>query len=146
MKNIPFFKPFTDDELSVLLANSNWLKYNAKDVIFQEGDTDSAFYIILKGSVTVRKKDMGVYIKSIGKLDQGQCFGEMSVITGEPRSADVVADQETYLLKIDVNTLNIESDSIHLKSIQYKFYKIFSATLADRLNKLNREFVKTKWI
>jgi CRP-like cAMP-binding protein len=74
--------------------------------------------------------------------NRGQCFGEMSVLTGQPRSADAVVEEETYVLKIDADTLNKETDSFDFRSIQFKFYKIFSEILAQRLAMTNMLLVK----
>jgi len=143
LKAVHFFKPFTDDELKALLENGRWLRYNYGDILFREGDRDDSFYIILKGSVQVMKKMVvSTLKKTIGVLKAGQCFGEMSVIRGESRSADVAAAEETYVLKVDADTLQKDSDSLLLRSVQFKFYKIFCGILAERLNHADSELVK----
>lgn len=143
LKGIPFFQPFTEEELSLLLRESQWLKCNSGDKVFGEGDTDSAFYVVLVGSVTVRKKGAGIF--NLGSLGKGDCFGEMSVITGEPRSAEIIANQETYIIKIDGKMLNAESDHLLIKSIQLKFYKIFARILSSRLGTANNQLVQANW-
>lgn len=65
----------------------------------------------------------------------------MSLITGEPRSADVVCSEDGFFLKIDSETLNNETDIAVLQSLQTKFYKYFCTVLAHRLNKLSERFV-----
>ncbi len=146
LKGIPFFQPFTEEELALLLRESQWLKCNSGDKVFSEGDTDSAFYVVLAGSVAVRKKGAGLF--NLGTLGKGDCFGEMSVITGEPRSAEIIANQETYIIKIDGKTLDTESDNCLIKSIQLKFYRIFARILSSRLGTANNQLVqanRSKW-
>ncbi|MBF0506344.1 MAG: cyclic nucleotide-binding domain-containing protein [Nitrospirae bacterium] len=135
MRTIDFFKPFTDQELPVILNTSTWLKCNHGDFILREGQTsEPSFFVILKGSVGIQKRVGATNMKkSIHRLKRGECFGEMAVITGQPRSADAVAEEETYVLKIDADTLNKETDSFDLRSIQFKFYKAFAEILAERL-------------
>ncbi|MBZ0155839.1 MAG: cyclic nucleotide-binding domain-containing protein [Alphaproteobacteria bacterium] len=143
MQALSFFKPFTGEELVLILATSRWLKCSAGEPVVREGDTECSFYIILKGSVEVQKKTGVAHLKkTLGLLSTGQCFGEMSLVTGETRNADVIACTETYVLKIDAAVLNKDTDSFKMRSLQFKFYKIFAEILAKRLNALDREFVK----
>jgi CRP-like cAMP-binding protein len=134
MKALPFFAPFTDEEMDVILHTSAWLKFSPGDVIVKEGDEGKSFFIILQGSVCIQKK---VGITSIKKpilcLKKGQCFGEVAVVAGQPRGADAVAEFETYLMRINAEDLDKENESLQFRSVQFKFYKIFSKILAQRL-------------
>jgi hypothetical protein len=143
MRSLPFFKPFTEQELFIILETCRWLRSNPGDIVVKEGNTEHSFYIILKGSVRIQKRvGMTSMKKPINYLKKGQCFGEMSVLTGQPRSADAVAEEETYLLKIDADTLNKETDSFEFRSMQFKFYKIFCQILSHRLDMASSQLVK----
>jgi hypothetical protein len=143
MQSLPFFRPFTEQELFVILDTSRWLRCSPGDIVVKEGDTEHSFYIILKGSIRIQKRVGAASMKKpISYLKKGQCFGEMSVLTGQPRSADAVAEEETYVLKIDADTLNKETDSFEFRSMQFKFYKIFCEILSHRLNMTNSLLVK----
>lgn len=143
LRATPFFKPFTDEELAELLHKSRWLRYNYGDILFREGERDNAFYVILKGSVTVMKRTgVAAMKKTINTLGAGQCFGEMAVLTGEPRSADVSAAEEAFVLKVKAETIQEETASALLKSVQFKFFKIFCGILAGRLSAADRELAK----
>jgi len=143
MRSVPFFRPFTEKELSVILDTSRWLRCSPGDIVVKEGDTEHSFYIVLKGSIRIQKRvGLTSLKKPVGHLKKGLCFGEMSLLTGQPRSADAVAEEETYLLKIDADTLNKETDSFDFRSIQFKFYKIFCEILAQRVDLTNKLVVK----
>lgn len=143
LQSVPFFKDFTEEELKYLLQHSSWKRYDAGDVLFREGDIERSFYVILKGAVDVMKKPPHSLIKkTITRLAFGECFGEMSVVTGQPRNADVVAAQETYVLKIDSKTLLVDHNDCMLLKIQFKFCRLFCQTLANRLNKVDSELVR----
>ncbi|MBF0557432.1 MAG: cyclic nucleotide-binding domain-containing protein [Nitrospirae bacterium] len=144
MRAIPFFKPFTDRELPVILKTSTWLRCNTGDIILKEGAaSERSFFVILKGSICIQKR-VGVtnMKKTIKCLKIGEFFGEMSVITGEPRSADAVAEGETFVLKIDSATLNKDTDSFNMRSMQFKFYKAFCEIIAERLARTDEMAVK----
>lgn len=61
-------------------------RFAAGDVIVKEGETGVGFYLILEGSVEVRKRK-----KVVATMSAGNFFGEMGLIDDQPRSADVVA-------------------------------------------------------
>lgn len=134
MKALPFFAPFTDEEMDIVLRTSAWLKFSPGDVIVKEGDEGKSFFIILQGSVCIQKK-VGIagLKKPILCLKKGQCFGEVAVVAGQSRGADVVAEFETYLMRINAEDLDKENESLQFRAVQFKFYKIFSKILAQRL-------------
>ena len=134
MRALPFFAPFTDHELSIIISTSAWLKFAAGDIIVKEGDTGKTFFVVLKGSICIQRHIGRANIKKpLLCLKKGQCFGEVAVVTGQQRTADAVAESETFVLRIDADSLDKETDSLELRSIQLKFYMIFSKILAQRL-------------
>src|SRR5262249_43449115 len=67
----------------------------AGEVVFREGATGDALYVILRGAVDViRQGRDGEEPKVLAHLRAGSFFGEMSLITNEPRSATVVATED----------------------------------------------------
>jgi CRP-like cAMP-binding protein len=56
-------------------------------------------FVLLRGSAQVSVKKNGSLIR-VGVLRQGDCFGEMSLLTGEPRTATVRADKDCEVLEI----------------------------------------------
>jgi CRP-like cAMP-binding protein len=75
----------------------DWKVFDRGEVIIKEGDEGDTFFIIREGEVSVRIKKNGKK-KEIATLGQGSFFGEMSLLTGEPRRATVVARDECELL------------------------------------------------
>jgi CRP-like cAMP-binding protein len=57
-------------------------------------------FVIVRGKVRVQVPENG-FQKTINNLYENDFFGEMSLLTGEPRSATVIADEETEVLRID---------------------------------------------
>jgi CRP-like cAMP-binding protein len=68
-------------------------------VILRQGDPGDSLYLVRGGSVAVQIGVLGAY-KEIATLSDGQFFGEMSLMTGESRTATVVAktDVECYIV------------------------------------------------
>jgi CRP-like cAMP-binding protein len=63
-------------------------------VLFSEGDTGDAFYVVLDGTAEVRK---GKANRRVNSLGSGAYFGEMALLDAAPRSATVVAATELEL-------------------------------------------------
>ncbi len=98
--------------------------YETGEHIVTEGAFDTDFYIIDRGRVQVFVATAGQ--KAVAELGEGDFFGEMSLLTGEKRSASVVAKQETRLLKLNRDTMG------RLLSEDAQLAEVLSKTLAER--------------
>lgn len=98
--------------------------YETGEHIVTEGAFDTDFYIVDRGRVQVFVASAGQ--KAVAELGEGEFFGEMSLLTGEKRSASVVAKHETRLLKLNRDTMG------RLLSEDTQLAEILSKTLAER--------------
>jgi CRP/FNR family transcriptional regulator, cyclic AMP receptor protein len=78
-------------ELITLAAFSKEKRYATGASLFQEGDEGSEMYVILEGRAMISKFIPGAGEEALAILERGDFFGEMSLIDGEPRSADARA-------------------------------------------------------
>ncbi|MFL6193447.1 MAG: cyclic nucleotide-binding domain-containing protein [Thermoanaerobaculia bacterium] len=78
-------------ELMTLATFSHEKRFLSGASLFQEGDEGSEMYIILEGRVMISKFIPGAGEEALAILERGDFFGEMSLIDGEPRSADARA-------------------------------------------------------
>ncbi len=69
-----------------------------RTIIFRQGDPGDKFYIIHSGKVRVFRKDAEGLETDLSVLGAGESFGEMALLTGEVRSANVEAVEETCLM------------------------------------------------
>lgn len=72
----------------------------AGEVIFREGDTAETMFVVRKGRVRITKKVRGGE-KTFAILGPGEFFGEMAILTGQPRSATATALDDVTLLELD---------------------------------------------
>ena len=95
LQRAPLFAQFSERELQDVVQTAKVRKFSTGETIVQEGDTAKVgFYLILSGRVEVRKGE-----KKLAELGPGQFFGEMALLVeGAPRSADVVALEDTECL------------------------------------------------
>jgi signal-transduction protein with cAMP-binding, CBS, and nucleotidyltransferase domain len=78
-------------ELLTLATFSREKRFVSGASLFQEGDEGTEMYIILEGRVMISKFIPGAGEEALAILERGDFFGEMSLIDGEPRSADARA-------------------------------------------------------
>lgn len=86
-----------------LAANLKEYWFDQGEVIVEKGSRGTEFFLIDSGEVSVYLE--GKAGPAIANLVSGQFFGEMALLTGEPRTAMVKAERETLLLAIDYDTM-----------------------------------------
>lgn len=87
---VPIFSSLDKKGLGSIVNSAAKKTYKEGTVIAKEGETAYSFFLILNGSVQVRRAN-----KVLAKLERGQFFGEMALLDNKPRSADVIAMEET---------------------------------------------------
>lgn len=93
LASVPLLANIPDKVRRRLAAIGKRRRYGADDVIVREGESGIAFYIILSGSARVEQHG-----ETIGRLTAGDFFGELALIEEEPRTATVVAAEDTECL------------------------------------------------
>jgi CRP-like cAMP-binding protein len=102
LRNLPPFKDL-NEELSFSLAeNLQTIDYPKGEVIFNAGDKGDCFYVIKQGTVSVFIKAPESDEKvTLSNLHEGDYFGEMALLTGEPRSASVETASDVTLIRLE---------------------------------------------
>ena len=95
LQKAPLWSGLTEKELRVIARSFKELKYESGDIIVRKGEAGIGFYLVADGSVEVRSDG-----KVLSKLGPGKFFGEMSILDGQPRSADVVALEPSRCLAL----------------------------------------------
>lgn len=98
MAKVPMFARLEAADLDRLSGLLQPRRYAEDEVIFHEGDVGTALYLIRKGEVAIRLSSSDGKEVTLALLGRGETFGELSLLDGEPRSADAVAREETHLL------------------------------------------------
>ncbi len=105
LRNVPFLDPLSDEERATLAKRLRTEFYADGEAIIRQGQPGSSFYIITDGQVDVRIRERdGAPEHSVTKLETHNFFGEMSLMTGEQRSATVRALRDSELCVIDKNS------------------------------------------
>ncbi len=123
LKSLKFFGGFSSSELKEVIKVSNWRRHAANEVIFAEGENERSFYVIVDGSVSILIKG-----KRIQDLEIGECFGEMEYLDNSGRSAAVVTNRDSTVVKIQQEYKEWAS-----MPCQMRLGKAFQNALVERL-------------
>jgi Cyclic nucleotide-binding domain len=102
----PLFRDFSVDEMVAVIQGLRLLTYERGAVILREGQGGGSLYMLTAGRVRAFKKSADGKQNPLGDLTEGAFFGEMSILTGQPRMASVVALSPCELLELDRPTLD----------------------------------------
>ena len=98
LKNVKLFSELSPDSLAKLGKCLKPTEFPTSEVIVREGAPGVSMYIIKSGLVEVRKQDPATGIDFlVAQLSSGAAVGEMSLLTGKPRSATVTTVQPTVV-------------------------------------------------
>ena len=101
LKRVPLFSSLTEAQISVLEGSFTKKKFSRNTLIFQQGQRSDAFFVILIGRAHVVTKDDRGREVIFAILNQGDYFGEMSLIDGEPHSTSVKTVIPTEVLMLE---------------------------------------------
>ncbi len=94
------FKMLNDEQILKLAESSSKHLYSKGEILVHQGDSGDSLLIILNGRVEVYVSDSSGRKTHLADLHDGDYFGEMSLLTGEPRSASVCAVAETEIIVV----------------------------------------------
>jgi len=116
LQKAPLWAGLTEKELKVIARSFKELKYEGGDFIVHKGERGIGFYLIVDGTVEVRTDG-----RVLSRLGPGQFFGEMALLDGQPRSADVVALEPSKCLALsswNFNSIVSDYPKMALKLLQ----------------------------
>src|SRR6266852_3234819 len=96
---VDVFAPLSTDELRQLAMATVGHVFAPGETLIRAGDEGSSMFVVHNGRVAVQVANKGGP-RTVAVLTEGNFFGEMALFTGEPRTANVVALEETEVLEI----------------------------------------------
>ncbi|HEX9162181.1 MAG TPA: cyclic nucleotide-binding domain-containing protein [Thermoanaerobaculia bacterium] len=122
----PLFEILSDTEREALVREMELETHEEGSVIISEGEHGASMYVISSGEVKVYTRGAGGKAGSVylAKLGEGDFFGEVSVLTGKPRTATITASRPTELLRLDKDKLdNALAKHPGIRKVLDDFYK-----------------------
>jgi CRP-like cAMP-binding protein/CheY-like chemotaxis protein len=130
LKKVPFFQALGKDGIDFIIERLKFKPFDRTEAVCKAGDPGDKMYIIISGNVkVVVAAEPAGEETVIANLGSGNYFGEMSLLTGEPRSASVITTEpsEMFILnKVDFDVI-IE----RFPSITLSMTKIMSQRLRE---------------
>ncbi len=122
---VDIFAPLSAEETARLAKNSVRRVFAPGETVIRAGDEGSSMFVVHEGKVKVQINDNGKP-RTVTVLNEGDFFGEMALFTGEPRTANVVAAEETEVLEIGFQAMK------HLFDTNPDLVEALSHTIAER--------------
>src|SRR5438876_7247706 len=104
LRGEPLLQCLSDDQIDSLVKQSDLNHFGRGERVIEEGAEGDSMFILLRGAAQVSISKNGSTIP-VATLSSGDCFGEMSLLTGEKRSATVRADGDCYVMEISKETM-----------------------------------------
>lgn len=95
LRVIPIFSTFSKKDLNEVARRADEVTVAKGTVIAEEGERGNQCFVIVKGKVAVKRSDQKIISGRWGAV-----IGEMSLLDGMPRSASLVAEEDSVLLVI----------------------------------------------
>ncbi len=130
---------FSWDQICTISQHMQLYTAGRGTIIFDEGAEDNTMAIVTKGKIDIIKKESGSQVNIIASILPSQSFGEMSLIDGEPRSAQAVAAMDTEMLFLSKEELFILLNSN--SELAFKLLWIISKMLSQRLRRTSGNLV-----
>lgn len=103
---IPLFGDFSSSELAAVIHGLRLLSYQPGDVIITQGEHGSSLFVLTEGSVKAWVRNPEGKHVQVREMQEGEFFGEISLLSGLPRTATVTAASRCELLELDRGTLD----------------------------------------
>ena len=95
----PLFNCLTGEQIDLVIHGSRTVRFGRGEKIIEQGAEGASMFVLLHGAASVSISQNGSMIR-VGALRMGDCFGEMSLLTGERRTATVRAEDDCEVIEI----------------------------------------------
>ncbi len=100
LRQVDFLAELSDEELEMLMPNTHVHQFGAGETLMHQGEVGDYFHILRRGKVKIVANAGNGGSIHIRDLDSPAFFGEISLLTGEPRNASVIARSDVEVLEL----------------------------------------------
>lgn len=106
MLSTPLFAGFSEKDLAAVIHGLELLTFEPGDILVAEGAPGDSLFILSTGSVKCYVRNPKGHYTKVHTLKEGDFFGEISVLTGKPRTATLVAGEYVEVLELSKANLD----------------------------------------
>lgn len=96
----PLFSELSEVDLAALVQGLELLTFEPGEIVVTEGEPGDSLFVLASGRVRVSARDRAGRNHQVRVLDEGEFFGEISLVTGQARTATVTAATPCELLEL----------------------------------------------
>lgn len=147
LSRIEFFADLPVEELERLVAQMEVVNLESGEILFREGDPGEHMYIVVSGDLEILKAPNTDNELLLNRVPTGEYIGEMSIVTGAPRTASVRAQGDVVLLSmsraqlLDLLHRHPQMASTMVNVLSHRLDNTNAATFRD-LTEKNRQLQK----
>ncbi len=98
LQKADIFSKMRQPELEIIARYSDFKNYKEGDIIFSEGESGGALFVVADGRVLITQKTDEEEQRDIAVFLPGESFGELNLFENKPRNASAIAEKDTTLL------------------------------------------------
>lgn len=138
LTHVEMFSTLNSSELEAIAAYSEFIELPAGRRLFTEGDPGDALYVVKSGSVIISQSQEEGKQVDIAEYISEECFGEIDVLHGAPRSAAARAEGDTELLRFPRKGQTLEEIFEQDPAVSARLLQKLIVAIADRIRDTNR--------
>jgi CRP-like cAMP-binding protein len=136
LANLPLFEDLDPDILHSLIRCARVVSLDAGELLFRQGDPAGSVYVVIDGAVVPIAE--GERRRKLAVLERGDFFGEIGLLTGQPRNATVEAIVDSRLVELERRPVWSLLD--HAPEVAEVVLRLLRARLLDRQLRTNLLF------
>lgn len=119
----PLFSDFSPEELLAVIRGLRLLTYEAGDIVLTEGEEGDSLFVLTTGTAKAFVMNPAGRHVQVREMNEGAFFGEISILTGKPRTATITAASRCEMLELDRMTLeSIAETHPGVREVLQQFY------------------------
>jgi CRP/FNR family transcriptional regulator, cyclic AMP receptor protein len=101
LRDQPLFRDLAPASLDELCRYARPVRFSREEAVFLKGDPGSSLFVVVDGAVRASSVSAEGRTAMLNLISQGEIFGEIAVLDGQPRTTDAIANTDCLLLAID---------------------------------------------
>ena len=125
LRRVPLFSQLMLEQLEAINRMLSEAQYADGEVICREGEIGSELYLLISGEVEIFRNHGTPEQVSLARERPVTCFGEMAVLSDEPRNATVVAHRDVHLLTLEAT--RVKDMILETPEIAFEFFRVLTS-------------------